>query len=101
MTGKIEISIMIPILNEEKYIEHTVNSVINGTENIETMELLLVDGGSTDNTLNILQRLSEKHQFIKILHNKKREIAPALNLAIKESKGKFGESLDTSLQRRE
>lgn len=89
MTKEIETSIMIPILNEEKYIEHTVNSVINGTENIEDMELLLVDGGSTDNTLNILQELSDKHQFIKILHNKKREIAPALNLAIKESKGKY------------
>ena len=89
MSAEIEISIMMPILNEERYIEHTVNSVIEGTENIDDMELLLVDGGSTDNTLNILQKLSEKYKFIKILHNKKREIAPALNLAIKESKGKY------------
>jgi len=86
---EIETSIIIPILNEEKYIEHTVSSVISGTKNIDNMELLLVDGGSTDNTLRILNKLKNKHSFIRILHNSKHEIAPALNLAIKESKGKF------------
>ena len=64
----VEVSIMIPILNEEEYIESTVYSVINGTENIENMEFFLVDGGSTDKTLEILDKLSKKYSFIKVLH---------------------------------
>ena len=85
----VEVSIMIPILNEEEYIESTVYSVINGTENIENMEFFLVDGGSTDKTLEILDKLSKKYSFIKVLHNEKKEIAPALNLAISESSAKY------------
>ena len=86
---QIEASIIIPILNEEMYIEHTVSSVISGTKNIENMELLLVDGGSTDRTPEILEKLANENNFIRILHNEKGAIAPALNLAITESRGEF------------
>ena len=51
------VSIIIPVLNEEKYIESCINSVDLATDDIEGMELLIIDGGSKDGTLSIIKKL--------------------------------------------
>ncbi len=89
-----EVSIIIPILNEREHIEKCVDSVINSTNGIAEMELLLVDGGSTDGTLAILNDLSNKHSFIKVLHNEKKMIGAGINIGINNSKGNFIVRLD-------
>tara|TARA_Y100000588_G_C14280386_1_gene936812 strand:+ start:1734 stop:2774 length:1041 start_codon:yes stop_codon:yes gene_type:complete len=91
---KPEVSIIIPILNERDHIEKCVESVINSTKSISDMELFLVDGGSTDGTIEILSSLSGKHAFIRILHNEKKMIGAGINIGITHSNGDYIVRLD-------
>ena len=83
----ISISIVIPILNEEIYIQNCIDSIIDST--IENFEIILVDGGSQDNTLNIIKEYQEKYSFIKLLHNSKQFTPISMNMGIKVSIGDY------------
>lgn len=92
--SKINTSIIVPIYNESRHIENCINSIIESTDDIETMELLLIDGGSTDGTLERLKNFEKMYSFIRVLNNDKKKIAPALNLGINNSSGKYIVRLD-------
>jgi poly-beta-1,6-N-acetyl-D-glucosamine synthase len=63
-------SIVSPIKNEEKFIKKTIDSVINQT--VRPKEYILVDDGSTDDTLSILESYAQKYDWIKVVpHNTK------------------------------
>lgn len=62
-------SVVIPIYNAERYIENTINSVLNQTE--KNFELICVDDCSTDNTVQIIKALQEKDDRIVLLSNEK------------------------------
>ena len=51
------ISIIVPVYNVEKYLDRCVQSVVNQT--YENLEIILVDDGSTDNSLQILSGLEQ------------------------------------------
>lgn len=87
-------SILIPVLNEENFIENCLLSVISRTRDISEMEILIVDGGSEDNTLAIIQNLMRQYPYIKLLHNPKKITPSALNIGIKHAKGKYIVRLD-------
>jgi len=87
-------SILIPIFNEVGFIENCVNSIISFVEDQSNIELLLIDGGSNDGTLEIIQDLSIKHPCIRVLHNPNKIQSSALNIGIKESTGEFILRLD-------
>ena len=53
---KIDITIVMPTLNSEKTIEHTLKSIRGQTIDQKTVEILVIDGGSTDNTVNIAKK---------------------------------------------
>ena len=91
---KYKASIIIPVLNEEKFIEDCIESVIDNTNDIEKMEVIIVDGGSKDNTVEIVKRISSDHKNITLLHNPKKITPISLNLAINESSGEFIVRLD-------
>ncbi|MBF0472632.1 MAG: TIGR04283 family arsenosugar biosynthesis glycosyltransferase, partial [Nitrospirae bacterium] len=55
-----KISIIIPVLNEEKILSKTLSSI-----NLQGNELIIVDGGSTDNTLEIAKKFTDKIIFSK------------------------------------
>ena len=88
MSDSIIVSVIIPMLNEEKYIENCINSLINQTFSKCQMEWLLIDGDSNDNTVAICRKY-EKDNPIRILRNPDRKTTYALNLGIKESRGKY------------
>ena len=59
----VKVSIMMPVYNLDKYIERSVNSILNQT--LKDIELICVNDGSTDNSLEILRDLEKKYDFIK------------------------------------
>jgi glycosyltransferase involved in cell wall biosynthesis len=87
-------SILVPVLNEEDFIENCLLSIISKTRDLSDMEILVIDGGSEDKTLDIVQNLIKQHAYIKLLHNPKKITPAALNIGIKNAKGKYIIRLD-------
>jgi glycosyltransferase involved in cell wall biosynthesis len=79
------ISIIIPTLNEAKYLERVLKSIRN--QNSQALEIIIVDGGSTDNTLEIAKKYADAIP-IKIAI-KKSNIAQARNSGAKLAKGEI------------
>lgn len=79
------ITVICPVYNEEEYIENVIKFFIESKP--VDKELILVDGGSTDRTIEIISRWIEKHKNIRLMHNKNKYVPFALNLAIKNSVG--------------
>ena len=55
---KNDVSIIVPIYNAEKYIKKCVDSLVNQTK--KELEIILINDGSTDNTLKILKEYKDK-----------------------------------------
>ena len=83
------ISLIIPTLNEEKYLEQTITSLLSNDYPDSKLEILIIDGLSTDNTLEIAQGFANKFANIRLISNPKIYQSAALNIGIKESKGDF------------
>jgi glycosyltransferase involved in cell wall biosynthesis len=83
------ISIIIPIYNEEKYIKACIQSILESDFPKENMEILLVDGMSSDRTREIIQNLSTEYDFILLLDNPKKTAPIAMNIGVKEAKGEY------------
>tara|TARA_B100001250_G_scaffold360657_1_gene338282 strand:- start:27374 stop:28417 length:1044 start_codon:yes stop_codon:yes gene_type:complete len=92
------ISIIAPIRNEENTIEEVLHSLKKQSlpESI-LLEIILIDGMSDDDTINIISRFKDANlsMNIKILKNKNRYIPFALNIGLKESSGLYICRIDT------
>lgn len=82
-----EISVIIPFLNVDLYIEKCLESVIN-QEGVH-LEIILVDDGSTDKSLEIVRRFMEVHKNIKLYTSKKRGPGAARNCGVKYATGEY------------
>lgn len=89
------ISIVMPIYNEERYIENCVESLLLQDYPIEKMEWIFVDGMSNDNTRDLLQKYIKKYpNLIKVLDNPNKTVPFAMNIGIKEASGEYIIRLD-------
>ncbi len=87
--GDKTISIIIPCKNEENYIEQCLLSFVEMDYPNELLEILVVDGESSDNTKKIIQQIQKKYSFIKLLNNPKIITPHALNIGIRNAKSNF------------
>lgn len=83
------VSVIIPIYNTEKYLQECLNSVLNQT--YPEIEIIAVNDGSTDNSLEILKKYSNK---IKIISKKNGGTASALNAGINIASGEWIKPFD-------
>jgi len=83
------ISIIVPVLNEALYIEAMVCSLLKQKQENISMELLIVDGGSTDGTLEKINTFSQQHSFISIINNEQHITPVAFNKGIVSAKGEY------------
>ena len=84
---KIKLSILIPCLNESNYIAQCLDSLLANDYSHDNYEILIIDGGSSDDTLEILGTYTEKYSFIRVIDNPNRLKPIGLNIGIKESIG--------------
>lgn len=83
----IKVSVVIPVYNVEDFLEECLDSVINQT--LEDIEVICIDDGSTDNSLEILNNYSKKDSRIQIIIQENQGHAVATNNGIKLAKGKY------------
>ena len=76
-----------PVYNGEAFIEVAVKSILSQT--FGDFEFLILNDGSSDKTLDIINEYSEKDHRIKVISQKNAEITKSLNTCIKMSKGKY------------
>jgi glycosyltransferase involved in cell wall biosynthesis len=81
------ISIICPIYNEEKFISNCIDSIINQDFTDIEFELIIVDGGSTDRSLEIIKQYLDKFSWIKFLKNPNKTVPFAMNIGINSAKG--------------
>ena len=75
-----EVAVVIPVLNEAKYIAACLESLIPQASAMNAV-IMVMDGGSADGTVEIVRKIAANHPEIAILHNEKRLQSAALNLA--------------------
>jgi len=83
------ISILVPAYNEEKTIKSTLLSLIALKYPAGKKEIIILNDGSTDNTLNVAKQFAKKYSFIKILDKKNSGKANSLNAGLKLAKGEL------------
>lgn len=88
----IDISIIVPIYNGEKYIDKCIEMILNQT--LKNFELIIIDDGSTDKSAQICSEYADKDNRIKLITKKNQGTWAARNRGIDESLGKYIVFLD-------
>ena len=81
------ISIIVPIYNVSKYLDKCLNSLINQT--YKNIEIILINDGSTDNSISICLKYKKKDKRIRLYNKKNGGLSSARNMGIKYSKGNY------------
>ena len=88
----VKISIIIPVYNASKYLKETIMSVVN--QSFKDFEIICIDDGSLDNSLEILNELSDNYNYVKILKQFNQGAGKARNYGLDEAKGDYVAFLD-------
>lgn len=89
----VAISVIIPVYNAEDFLEESLNSVLN--QNFKDFEVICVNDGSKDNSLNILNKYQKKDKRIKVISQKNSGDGGARNKGLKNATGDFVYFLDS------
>ncbi len=87
------ISVIVPVYNVEDYLEECINSILSQT--YTNLEILIVDDGSMDNSLAIIQEFSQRDSRITIFTKENGGLSSARNRAIDEAKGEYLTFIDS------
>ncbi len=93
MRNKPLLSIVVPLYNTGDYIGRCIESVIN--QEYLNWELIIVDDGSTDNSLEVAQSYAQKDDRIKVFHQENQGVSKARNTALKEIQGELVTFIDS------
>jgi glycosyltransferase involved in cell wall biosynthesis len=88
------ISIIIPTLNEEKFIASCLDSVLQQTYPTENMDIMIIDGGSTDKTQEIVGEYHTLYDNIRLIHNHGKIQSIAFNIGVTNSTAPYIIRLD-------
>lgn len=81
------VSIIIPVYNMEKYLDECIISIVNQT--FQNIEIILIDDGSTDASLDICMKWSKSDSRIQVWHQNNRGVSSARNKGIEMAKGEY------------
>lgn len=92
MRNNIKISVIIPVYNEESYLNQCLDSILAQT--LQEIEILCIDDGSTDRSLEILRDYAAKDSRFRVFTQENRYAGTARNVGIKYAEGKYFSFLD-------
>lgn len=87
MKSNVKVSIILPSLNVIKYIRQCLESVVNQT--LKDIEIICVDAGSTDGTLEVIQEFAEKDSRIIVINSEKKSYGYQMNLGLDAASGEY------------
>ena len=82
-----KVSFIIPAYQVEKYIVDCIKSILNQTK--DNFEIIIVDDGSVDNTLEIIREYADRDSRITVIHQENQGVASARNVGIDIAKGEW------------
>lgn len=88
-----DVSVIIPCYNCERYIEETINSIFN--QSYKEIEIICVDNNSNDSTLSLLNKIKNKHPQVSVYEEPRAGANYARNLGLSKSIGKYIQFLDS------
>ncbi|MGU8248258.1 glycosyltransferase family 2 protein [Clostridium perfringens] len=88
-----KLSIIIPVYNCEKYIKKCLDSIIN--QNFNDYEIIVIDDGSMDRSLDILTEYSKKYNFINVISWENKGQGAVRNFGVRIAKGKYITFIDS------
>ena len=85
-----DVSIIMPVYNVEAYVEEALDSLLNQSYCMENVELIIINDGSTDNSMNIINKKVKEFKSNIIIIDKNNEgLSAARNIGLSYSKGKY------------
>lgn len=97
--NKYTVSVILTVYNREVFLPRSIESLIN--QNFSGWELVAIDDGSTDNSLNVLRSYEKNFPNITVLHQENQKIAQSRNKGIFFSSGRYITFLDSDDEYRE
>ena len=91
----IQLSVIIPMYNVEKYIHKCIYSVVQNNLKSDDFEIIIVDDESPDNSLSIATEIAKEFDNITIISQKNKGLGGARNTGIQNAKGKYVLFLDS------
>lgn len=83
------LSIIIPVFNSEKHLPECLDSILNQNVSSEFFEIVCINDGSTDNSLQLLEAYAKKHPNMVVLDQSNSGVSVARNNAINHAQGKY------------
>ena len=83
MISMVKISIIAPVYNCENYLEESIGSILNQT--FRDIEVICIDDGSSDNSLNILNKIASEDSRLKVSSQENQGPSTIRNYGLKNS----------------
>ncbi len=92
---KFDVSVVVAVYNNEEFIGECIESVVTQKYDLEKIQLILVNDGSTDKSLDICREYEKKYNNILVIDQENKGVSVARNEGIKKAQGKYIMILDS------
>ena len=90
----VSLSVVVPVYNASRWLQVSLDSLV-GQRFGESVEIIIVDDGSTDQSINIIEKAKKRHSALKLLRNERNlGIVASLNRALDAAEGRFIARMD-------
>lgn len=81
------VTCIVPFYNVEQYLSRCIESIVN--QSYKNIQLILIDDGSTDNSLDVARKYSKQYNYIEVYHQDNSGVSAARNMGLHHIRGKY------------